>query len=89
MRATRDQQITTLFDGQPAAPRYVGRRTVQITNKASTRIAVAFAAALVGCATAATAVTVKHHSTQTERSISMGGNMGGVTGTVGFEAVLY
>ena len=90
MRATHDQQIVTLFDGQVIAPRHSGRRNVQITNKVSTRIAIAFAAALIGCATAATAVTVKHQSIQTQRSISMGGaNTGGVVGSVGFEAALY
>src|ERR1041385_6077511 len=89
MRATNDQPIITQFGDLPVAPRYCGRRSVQITSKVSTRIVIAFAAALIGCATAATAVTVKNNSTTTERSISAGANMGGVAGTLGFEAALY
>ena len=89
MRAAHDQQIT-LFDGEPVAPGYRGRRTIQITDKVGARIAIAFAAVLIGSATAATAVTVRHNSVQTERSIGAGANlMGGAGGSVGFDAALY
>lgn len=89
MRATYDQQIT-LFDGEPIAPGYRGRRTMHVTNKVGARIAIAFAAALIGFTTAATAVTVKRHSISVERHISAGANlMNGAGGSVGFEAALY
>jgi hypothetical protein len=53
------------------------------------RIAIAFAAALIGFATAATAITLRN-SPQPERSITAGANFSsGVAGSVGFEAALY
>jgi hypothetical protein len=90
MRATHDQQVIALFSGERIAPSYRGRRNrPQLTNKVGCRIAIAFAAALIGFATAATAITVRH-SNDTERSSSAGANlMGGVSGSVGFEAALY
>jgi hypothetical protein len=88
MRAIQDQQVT-LFDGERIAPGYRGRRSSpQIATKVRTRIAIAFAVALIGFATAATAITVRH-SNDTERNISAGANPGIVPGGVGFEAALY
>jgi hypothetical protein len=89
MRANQDQQVT-LFDGERIAPGYRGRRSeLQIATWVfRTRIAIAFAVALIGFATAATAITVRH-SNDTERSIRAGANMGGVPGAVVFEAALY
>ena len=90
MRATYDKQIVTQFDGEPIAPGYRGRRSMHVSNKLSGRIAIAFAAAVIGCTTAATAVTVKRHSVQTERSIGGGVNlMSGIGTSVGFDAALY
>jgi hypothetical protein len=87
MRATHDQQVITLFDGERIAPGYRGRRnSPQIAIKL---IAIAFAAAFIGIATAATAIAVRN-ANDTERSIRAGGNLaGGVSGSVGFEAALY
>ena len=89
MRDSHDQRVITLFGGERIAPSYRGRRnSPQITNGVSRRIAIAFTAALIGFATAATAITVRH-SNQSERFISAGANPGGVPGAVGFEAALY
>ena len=90
MRATDNHQVIALFGGERIAPGYRGRRhSPLITNKVSCRIAIAFAAALVGFATAATAITVRH-AQHTERSMSAGANLaGGLSGSVGFEAALY
>ena len=90
MRATQDQQVIALFGGERIAASYRGRRnSPQITKQVRGRIAVAFAAALIGFATAATAITVRH-SNDVERSISAGANLiGGVSGSAGFEAALY
>jgi hypothetical protein len=89
MRAHQDQQVITLFDGERIAPGYRGRRSnLQIATRVRTRIAIALAAALIGFATAATAITVRQ-SNQSERFISAGANPGGVPGMVGFEAALY
>ena len=89
MRATHDQQIS-LFGGECVAPGCRGRRnSPQITKKSSTRLAVVFAAAVIGFATAATAISLRHPA-PAERSISAGYNlMGGVPGSVGLEAALY
>ncbi len=89
MRATHDQQIS-LFGGECVAPGYRGRRnSPQITKKSSSRLAVVFAAALIGFATAATAISVRN-SAPTEVSISAGYNlMGGVPGAGGLAAALY
>ena len=90
MRANEDQQATALFDGERIAPGYRGRRSnLQIATWVfRTRIAIALAVALIGFATAATAITVRH-SNQSERSISAGGNPGVVPCAVGFETALY
>jgi len=90
MRANQDQQVTALFDGERVAPGYRGRRSnLRIATWVfRTRIAIAFAVALIGFATAAAAITVRH-SSQSERSISAGANPGGVPGAVGFETALY
>ena len=89
MHGGDDQQAITLFDGEPIAPGYRGRRNnPQITKRAGYRIAVA-TAALIGLATAATAIAVRSAG-DTERSNSAGVNlMGGVSGSAGFEAALY
>jgi hypothetical protein len=90
MRVTDNQQVIALFGGERVAPGYRGRRhDPHFTNKVSCRIAIAFAAGLIGFATAATAITVRH-ANHTERSINAGANLaGGVSGSVGFEAALY
>jgi hypothetical protein len=89
MRANEDQQVT-LFDGERIAPGHRGRRSnLRIATWVfRTRMAIAFAVALIGFATAAAAITVRH-SNQSERFISAGANPGGVPGAVGFEAALY
>ena len=94
MRATHDQQVIALFSGERIAPGCRGRRNnLQIATRVGSRIAIAFAAALIGFATAATAITVRY-STQPEPSefanARAGANLaGGVSGSVGFEAALY
>ena len=90
MRANQEQQVIALFSGERIVTGCRGRRdSPQITNRASCRVAMAFATALVGFATAATAITVRN-STQPERSLSAGANLtGGIAGSVGFEAALY
>jgi len=89
MRATQDQQMITLISGERIAPGYRGRRhSPQITNKAGRRIAVVFAAALLGFATAAAAISFRN-SNDVERW-SAGVNLrGSVSGSAGFEAALY
>lgn len=89
MRAPQDQQVTTLFSGERIAPGYRGRRnSPQIDNKVGRRIALAFAAALLGFATAAAAISVRQ-SNDIER-YTAGANMtGGVAGSASFEAALY
>jgi hypothetical protein len=94
MRATHDQQVIALFGGERIAPGYRGRRnSVQIATRVSCRIAIAFAAALIGFATAATAITVRYsaHPEPSElANARAGANLaGGVSGSVGFEAALY
>ena len=90
MRATHDPQVIALFGGECAAPSYRGRRDrPQMTKATRRRLAIAFAAALVGFATAATAISVRH-SDHTGRAVSAGYNLtGGVPGSAGFEAALY
>ena len=85
MRASHDQRVITLLDGEHIAAGCRGRRnSPHITNKL---IAIAVAAAFIGLATAATAI---RHADDTDRSISAGGNLaGGVSGSAGFEAALY
>jgi hypothetical protein len=79
MRSNQDQQIA-LFDGERIAPGYRGRRSnLRIATWVQDPVAIAFAVALIGFATAAAAITVRH-SSQSERSISAGGNLGGVPG---------
>ena len=87
MRASHDQRVITLFDGEPIAPGYRGRcNSPQIGIKL---IALALAVAFIGLATAATAIAVRH-SNDTEWPIRAGGNLaGGVSGSAGFEAALY
>lgn len=89
MHATHERDIT-LFGGECVAPGYRGRRhPPQIAKATRRRIAIAVAAALIGFATAATAISVRH-SDHTGRSISAGYNLtSGVPGSVGFEAALY
>jgi len=90
MRATYDRQMITQFDGEPIAPGYRGRRTMHVSNQISGRVALIFAAALIGFTTAAAAVTVQGHSAPVERHISAGANlMSGIGGSVGFEDALY
>jgi hypothetical protein len=95
MRSTQDQQVIALFSGERIAPGCRGRRnSPQIAKKVSSRIAVAFAAALLGFATAATAITVRYSTTQPEPSefanARAGANLSGaVSGSIGFEAALY
>jgi len=90
MPATHDQQIITLFDGEPIAPGYRGRRTMHVNNQVSGRIAVVFAAALIGFTTAATAMTVKRQSALVERHIRAGANlMTGIGRSVDLEDALY
>jgi len=90
MRATNDQQVIALFGGERVAPSYRGRRnSSQMTKATGRRIAIALAAALIGFATTATAISVRH-SDHTGRSISAGYNLtSGVPGAAGFEAALY
>jgi hypothetical protein len=90
MRATEDQRVITLFSGERIAPGCRGRNnSPQITTKVGCRIAIAFAAALIGFASAASAITLRN-SPQPERSITAGANFtSGVAGSVGFEAALY
>ena len=86
MRDTHDQQEIALFGCERIAPSYRGRRSSP--QKISYRIGLAFAVALIGLTTAASAIAVRHAS-DTERSISAGANPGVVPGAVGFEAALY
>ena len=88
MRPTHDHQVIALFDGEPIAPGYRGRRNSP-HNKVTCGIAIAFASALIGLATAATAIAVRH-ANDTEQSIRSGANLaGGVSGSAGSEAALY
>jgi hypothetical protein len=90
MRATHDQQIS-LFGGERIAPSYRGRRSSQpMPNAIRFRIAIAFAATVIGFTTAATAITIKHSKPAIERTISPGANLTGrALGSSGFEAALY
>jgi hypothetical protein len=90
MRATQDEQVTALFNGERIAPGCRGRRdSPQITNKVGCRIAIAFAVVLVGFATAATAISLRN-SKPAEHSINAGANLaGGVAGSGGVEPALY
>jgi hypothetical protein len=94
MRANEDQQVIALFNGERIAPGCRGRRnSPQIATRVRIRIAIAFAAALIGFATAATAITVRYsaHPEPPElANVRAGANLSGsVSGSVGFEAALY
>jgi hypothetical protein len=74
MRATHDQPVTTLFGGERIAFGCRGRRSGSHLNKRmGRRLAVVFGALLIGCASAATAYTVRQ-STMPERNIAAGAN---------------
>jgi hypothetical protein len=75
MRATREQEIT-LFGGERIAPGYRGRRSdSQISKQTGRRTAIVFGVLLIGFASAATAITVRH-SAMTERNVSADANHG-------------
>jgi hypothetical protein len=74
MRAIHERQAT-LFGGECITPGYRGRRSgSQISKQASRRMAVAFGALLIGFASAATAITVRHTGV-VERHVSAGANL--------------
>lgn len=74
MRATHDQQVVALFGGERIAPGCRGRRSGSNVNKRMSRqLAMVFGALLIGCASAATAYTVRQSATP-ERNIAAGAN---------------
>ena len=91
MRATQNQQVIALFGGECITPSCRGRRSApQFTMQTSRRVAVVVGALLIGFATAATAITVKHHrTTADEFNHSIPANMMVAPGSVGFEAAIY
>ena len=89
MRATHDPQVIALFAANVRLPAIAAAGSTGDDQSHSRRLAIAFAAALVGFATAATAISVRH-SDHTGRAVSAGYNLtGGVPGSAGFEAALY
>ena len=91
MRATQDRQVIALFGGECVSPNYRGRRSApQLSKQTSRRVAVVFGALLIGFATAATAITIKRHSTATDGfTPSMPANLMIAPGAGGFEEAIY
>ena len=88
MRATHEREIT-LFGGECVASRYRGRRSgSQIGKQTGRRMAIVFGALLIGFASAATAITVRHAGV-TERNISAGANLNPTTGSPHLASVLW
>lgn len=74
MRATQENEIT-LFGGECVAPGYRGRRSgSEISKQTGRRMAMVIGALLIGFASAATAITVRH-SAVADRNISAGANL--------------
>lgn len=89
MHANHEAQVIALFGGEYVPSGYRGRRSgSQINTRTSRRIAVAFGVLLIGCATAATAITARRH-VAAEPRIRAGTNLLVAPGIVGFEAALY
>jgi hypothetical protein len=73
MRATHEREIA--FGGECFALGCRGRRSgSQINLKIGRRIAILFGALLIGFASAATAITIRH-SAVTDRNVSAGANV--------------
>jgi hypothetical protein len=74
MRATHEREAT-LLSGECVAPGYRGRRSgSQVSRQTGRRMAIVFGALLIGIASAATAVTVRH-SVVTEHNVAAGANL--------------
>ena len=74
MRATHEREIS-LFGGERVAPGYRGRRSgSQIDSQTGRWMAIALGTLLIGFASTATAITVRHAS-MTERHITAGANL--------------
>jgi hypothetical protein len=88
MWAPQERDIT-LFGAECVASGYRGRRTgSQIGKQTSRRMAIVFVALLMGFASAATAITVRHAGV-TERNISAGANLNPTTGSPHLASVLW
>jgi hypothetical protein len=88
MRATQEQEIT-LFGGECLAPGYRGRRSgSEISKQTGRRTAIAFCALLIGFASAATAITVRH-SAGPDRNISAGANLSVPVGSLTLASTIW
>jgi hypothetical protein len=88
MHATHEREVT-LFGGESVSPGYRGRRSgSQISKRTSRRTAIVFGALLIGFASAATAITVRHSSV-TERSVSAGVNLNPSVGSPYLATILW
>ena len=88
MRAIHEREIT-LFGGECVAPGYRGRRSgSEISKQTGRRMAIVFGVLLIGFASAATAITLRH-SVVADRNISAGANLSVPVGSLNLASTLW
>ena len=88
MRAIHEPQIA-LFGGECISAGYRGRRSgSQISRQASRGMALVVGALVLGCVTAATAVTI-HRSAVPARNISAGANLSVPAGSLHLASAVW